>query len=178
MSAISAMRCFSSSIRPDIENATDGRDRRRRPAAPFPMCRCCSGRSASWWRSASGSSPCSPSPSGFRRGSSWTAIAGSCRPRLFSLPLPWIAAELGWIVAEYGRQPWVIEGVLPTALGVSSTDAGQCAVQPCWASSLFYSALAGGRSLPAGQIHPAGPRRDRLRIPGLARAGGGVTHEL
>jgi cytochrome bd ubiquinol oxidase subunit I len=37
----------------------------------------------------------------------------------FSLPLPWIAAEFGWFVAEYGRQPWVIEGVLPTALGVS-----------------------------------------------------------
>jgi cytochrome bd ubiquinol oxidase subunit I len=41
----------------------------------------------------------------------------------WSLPLPWIAAELGWIVAEYGRQPWVIEGVLPTMLGVSSTPA-------------------------------------------------------
>jgi len=38
---------------------------------------------------------------------------------LFSLPLPWIAAELGWIVAEYGRQPWIIEGVLPTFLGAS-----------------------------------------------------------
>lgn len=38
---------------------------------------------------------------------------------LISLPLPWIAAELGWIVAEFGRQPWVIEGILPTALGVS-----------------------------------------------------------
>lgn len=38
---------------------------------------------------------------------------------LFSLPLPWIAAELGWVVAEFGRQPWVIEGILPTALGIS-----------------------------------------------------------
>ncbi|MBU6141134.1 MAG: cytochrome ubiquinol oxidase subunit I [Proteobacteria bacterium] len=37
----------------------------------------------------------------------------------FSLPLPWIAAELGWIVSEYGRQPWVIVGVLPTSLGIS-----------------------------------------------------------
>jgi cytochrome d ubiquinol oxidase subunit I len=44
---------------------------------------------------------------------------------LFSLPLPWIAAELGWIVAEYGRQPWVIDGILPTALGVSSVSVGQ-----------------------------------------------------
>ncbi|GAA5234115.1 cytochrome bd-I ubiquinol oxidase subunit CydA [Verticiella sediminum] len=39
---------------------------------------------------------------------------------VWSIPLPWIAAELGWIVAEYGRQPWVIEGVLPTASAVSS----------------------------------------------------------
>jgi cytochrome d ubiquinol oxidase subunit I len=43
---------------------------------------------------------------------------------LLTLPLPWVAAELGWIVAEYGRQPWVIVGVLPTAMGVSSTDPG------------------------------------------------------
>jgi len=43
---------------------------------------------------------------------------------LFSLPLPWLAAELGWIVAEYGRQPWAIEGVLPTFLGASSLPRG------------------------------------------------------
>jgi cytochrome d ubiquinol oxidase subunit I len=36
-----------------------------------------------------------------------------------SLPLPWIAAEVGWIVAEYGRQPWIIEGILPTFLAAS-----------------------------------------------------------
>ncbi|HEY8596126.1 MAG TPA: cytochrome ubiquinol oxidase subunit I [Devosiaceae bacterium] len=36
-----------------------------------------------------------------------------------SIPLPWLAAELGWFVAEYGRQPWIIEGILPTAIGVS-----------------------------------------------------------
>jgi cytochrome d ubiquinol oxidase subunit I len=36
------------------------------------------------------------------------------------IPLPWIAAELGWLLAETGRQPWIIDGVLPTFLGVSS----------------------------------------------------------
>lgn len=40
-----------------------------------------------------------------------------------SFPLPWVAAELGWVVAEVGRQPWVIEGVLPTFLGTSSHTA-------------------------------------------------------
>jgi cytochrome d ubiquinol oxidase subunit I len=58
-----------------------------------------------------------------------------------SLPLPWIAIELGWIVAEYGRQPWAVDGVLPTFLGVSRTSAGNV-----WTSLLafvvFYTALA------------------------------------
>lgn len=39
---------------------------------------------------------------------------------VFAIPLPWVAAEAGWIVAELGRQPWVIEGVLPTAVAVSN----------------------------------------------------------
>ncbi|ERM01248.1 cytochrome BD oxidase subunit I [Brucella intermedia 229E] len=42
------------------------------------------------------------------------------RVAVFAIPLPWIAAEMGWIVAEFGRQPWVIEGILPTAVGVSN----------------------------------------------------------
>ncbi|MGJ7509084.1 cytochrome ubiquinol oxidase subunit I [Variovorax sp. GT1P44] len=42
---------------------------------------------------------------------------------VFAIPLPWLAAELGWIVAEVGRQPWVIEGVLPTAVAVSNLGA-------------------------------------------------------
>ena len=43
---------------------------------------------------------------------------------LFSLPVPWIAAELGWIVAEYGRQPWTIGEVLPTFLSTSTLATG------------------------------------------------------
>jgi cytochrome bd ubiquinol oxidase subunit I len=60
---------------------------------------------------------------------------------VFSLPLPWVAAELGWIVAEYGRQPWAIDGLLPTFLGISTTSASNV-----WFSLLgfvfFYTALA------------------------------------
>jgi len=57
-----------------------------------------------------------------------------------SLPLPWIAAEFGWIVAEYGRQPWVIEDVLPTALGVSSVAAANV-LASLIGFFVFYSAL-------------------------------------
>ena len=45
------------------------------------------------------------------------------RAAVYSIPLPWIAAEMGWIVAEFGRQPWTIEGVLPTAAAVSNLGA-------------------------------------------------------
>jgi cytochrome d ubiquinol oxidase subunit I len=41
---------------------------------------------------------------------------------LYSIPLPWIAAEMGWIVAEYGRQPWTISGILPTRMSTSNLD--------------------------------------------------------
>ncbi len=40
------------------------------------------------------------------------------------IPTPWIAAELGWFVAEFGRQPWTVDGVLPTALSVSHLSVG------------------------------------------------------
>lgn len=60
---------------------------------------------------------------------------------VLSLPLPWVAIEMGWFVAEHGRQPWVIEGVLPTYLGASTLT-----TQDLWTSLLgfvfFYTALA------------------------------------
>ena len=46
------------------------------------------------------------------------------RIALWSIPLPWVAAELGWFVAEYGRQPWTVSGVLPTYLSASSVAPG------------------------------------------------------
>lgn len=45
------------------------------------------------------------------------------RLAVLSIPLPWLAAECGWFVAEFGRQPWIIEGILPTASAVSSLGA-------------------------------------------------------
>ena len=39
-----------------------------------------------------------------------------------SLPLPWIAIESGWFVAEFGRQPWAVGEILPTSLAVSTLE--------------------------------------------------------
>ena len=59
---------------------------------------------------------------------------------LLSLPLPWVAAQTGWIVAEHGRQPWSIAEVLPVHLSTSTVSASDF-----WGSLLallaFYSVL-------------------------------------
>jgi cytochrome d ubiquinol oxidase subunit I len=43
---------------------------------------------------------------------------------LYGIPLPWLASELGWFVAEYGRQPWSIGEVLPVHMSTSVLSTG------------------------------------------------------
>lgn len=59
---------------------------------------------------------------------------------LCALPLPWIAVETGWFVAEYGRQPWAIGEILPTFLAVSSLTAKDLVIS-LLAFIGFYTAL-------------------------------------
>ncbi len=58
----------------------------------------------------------------------------------YGIPLPWIASELGWFVAEYGRQPWTVSGVLPTFLSASGLQRGDVALTIA-AFVGFYSVL-------------------------------------
>ncbi|MDO5654157.1 MAG: cytochrome ubiquinol oxidase subunit I [Brachymonas sp.] len=59
---------------------------------------------------------------------------------LWSIPLPFIACQMGWFVAEYGRQPWTIFGMLPAYLSASSLS-----VASLWGSLagflFFYTVL-------------------------------------
>ena len=52
--------------------------------------------------------------------SAWMQKPWLLKWALWMLPAPWLACELGWFVAEYGRQPWTIYGVLPTHMSVST----------------------------------------------------------
>lgn len=81
-----------------------------------------------------------------------------------AIPLPWIAAELGWVVAELGRQPWAIEGVLPTFLASSSLS--RAALWTTIAGfTLIYGALAviEVRLILATIKH--GPNEDEVQAP-------------
>ncbi len=44
---------------------------------------------------------------------------------LWSMPLPYVANELGWILTEVGRQPWVVYGLLRTTAAGSTLPSGQ-----------------------------------------------------
>ncbi len=55
---------------------------------------------------------------------------------LWSIPLPWIAVEAGWFVAEYGRQPWAVGEILPVDVAASALSAGEI-----WASMGVIIAL-------------------------------------
>jgi cytochrome d ubiquinol oxidase subunit I len=59
---------------------------------------------------------------------------------LWAIPLPWIAAEFGWVVAELGRQPWTIAGILPTHLSASSLAPGDLYLSLA-GFALFYTGL-------------------------------------
>lgn len=43
---------------------------------------------------------------------------------LFSIPLVYIASQAGWVVAEVGRQPWTVQGLLPVSASLSSINSG------------------------------------------------------
>ena len=58
------------------------------------------------------------------------------------VPLAYIASESGWLVAEFGRQPWTIQDMLPTWVGVSDVDGFSVALTFILFLILFTTMLA------------------------------------
>jgi cytochrome d ubiquinol oxidase subunit I len=46
----------------------------------------------------------------------------------WAIPLPYLANELGWTVAEVGRQPWIVYGIMRTSDAVSPLATSQVAI--------------------------------------------------
>lgn len=59
---------------------------------------------------------------------------------IISVPLAYIASQAGWIVAEVGRQPWVIQDLLPTVAAVSRIDASAVQIT-FWLFGLLFTLL-------------------------------------
>ena len=58
------------------------------------------------------------------------------------VPLAYIASECGWLVAEFGRQPWTIQDMLPTWASVSDLNASSVALTFFLFLALFSTMLA------------------------------------
>jgi len=50
-------------------------------------------------------------------GQKWFGLTAICM-----IPLAYLATQMGWIVAEVGRQPWVIQDLMPTRAAVSQIN--------------------------------------------------------
>lgn len=59
---------------------------------------------------------------------------------LFSLPLGYVAAEAGWIVAEVGRQPWAIQDLMPVGIAATHIDVGNVQLS-FWLFAILFTGL-------------------------------------
>ena len=71
---------------------------------------------------------------------------------LITIPLAWICSESGWMVAEFGRQPWTIQDMLPTWVAVSDLQAGSGMLTFFIFLALFTTLLAVEISILCKQI--------------------------
>jgi cytochrome bd ubiquinol oxidase subunit I len=74
------------------------------------------------------------------------------RLMLFSIPLPYIAGQTGWIVTEVGRQPWTIQDYLPTIAAISHIDALSVQIAFFLFAALFTGLLIAEISIMKRQI--------------------------
>ena len=68
------------------------------------------------------------------------------------LPLGYVASESGWLVAEFGRQPWTIQDMMPTWVGVSDLSSSAVIITFFLFLFLFTALLAVEISILCKQI--------------------------
>jgi cytochrome d ubiquinol oxidase subunit I len=76
---------------------------------------------------------------------------------LLSIPLPYIASELGWILTELGRQPWIIQDLMPVSKAVSQISSGSVITTFILFAVLFTVLLISEISIMVKQIK-TGPK--------------------
>jgi len=76
---------------------------------------------------------------------------------LLSIPLPYLAGELGWILAEMGRQPWIIQDLMSVSGAVSQIASGSVITTFILFAVLFTILLIAEVSIMVKQIK-AGPK--------------------
>jgi cytochrome d ubiquinol oxidase subunit I len=78
---------------------------------------------------------------------------------LFSIPLAYLAGELGWVVAEVGRQPWIIQDLMTTHTAVSNISASSVKITFFLFAIIFTSLLIAEIGIMLKQIK-IGPKEE------------------
>ncbi|HOU02241.1 MAG TPA: cytochrome ubiquinol oxidase subunit I [Bacteroidales bacterium] len=76
---------------------------------------------------------------------------------LLSIPLVYLTSELGWVLAEMGRQPWIIQDLMPVSAAVSQIKAGSVITTFILFAVLFTALLTAEVSIMLKQIK-SGPK--------------------
>ena len=76
---------------------------------------------------------------------------------LLSIPLPYIAGELGWLLTELGRQPWIIQDLMTVSKAVSQISTGSVITTFILFAVLFTGLLISEVSIMVKQIK-TGPK--------------------
>ena len=59
---------------------------------------------------------------------------------MICIPLVWVCSEAGWVVAEVGRQPWIIQDLMPVTAAVSDISAGSVQLT-FWMFAVVFTAF-------------------------------------
>jgi cytochrome d ubiquinol oxidase subunit I len=76
---------------------------------------------------------------------------------IISIPLAYLASQFGWIVTEVGRQPWVIQDLMPSITAVSNINVGSVKLTFALFAVIFTVLLIAEIKIMIKQIH-IGPK--------------------
>ena len=82
---------------------------------------------------------------------------------VMTIPLAWLASQAGWVVAEVGRQPWAIQGLLPNVAAISRLDVSSVQTTFFIFLALFTLLLVAELGI-MGKAIAAGPETDQSSV--------------
>ena len=76
---------------------------------------------------------------------------------MLTIPVVWICSEAGWVTAEVGRQPWIIENLMPAKAAISAISASTVQLTFWMFAAVFTALLVAEITIMINQIRNGGP---------------------
>ncbi|WP_290079235.1 cytochrome ubiquinol oxidase subunit I [uncultured Duncaniella sp.] len=79
---------------------------------------------------------------------------------ILTIPVVWICSEAGWVTAEVGRQPWIIEGLMPDKAAISAISASTVQLTFWMFAAVFTALLIAEITIMVNQIRNGSDRNE------------------